>query len=336
MQDEAPKARVFISCGQKRGTDEIITAHKIGEALEKIGYKAYVALEQHNLGGLRENIFREIENSEYLVFVDFKRDQLNCGELHRGSLFCHQELAVASYVNPDRKILAFHEKGVKQPDGMMNALQVNSQEFVNRDLLPDVIAHRAEQNWNPHWRNGLGLYRNPEEHGAAHVNGKEIEYFHIRVRNLHSRKSALNCYVYLAQAIDLSTNTPIPVPTIELKWAGIMRPNALILSGSWRDFDALLIDHEDPRRARFNVFADSPHFEPRIEHCTDVELTYAVVSQNFLPARITCRLHLDDDARRAILEPVDTSAPDSETREMPSPPSPSEPYGESSATAMPM
>jgi hypothetical protein len=69
-------ARVFISCGQAKETDERIVAHRISERLKAEGYEPYVAVEEQTLAGLTENIFGWLRKSEYFVFVDFKREPL--------------------------------------------------------------------------------------------------------------------------------------------------------------------------------------------------------------------------------------------------------------------
>src|SRR6266571_4187938 len=95
------RARVFISCGQSKHSDEVETARKIARRLQELGFDPYIAVEEQTLRGLKENIFSQIENSEYFVFVDFKREQLvsNDPPMHRGSLFSHQELALASFLD---------------------------------------------------------------------------------------------------------------------------------------------------------------------------------------------------------------------------------------------
>ncbi len=44
--------------------------------LKSLGFEPYVSVGQSSLEGLRENIFRQIINSEYFLFVDFKREQI--------------------------------------------------------------------------------------------------------------------------------------------------------------------------------------------------------------------------------------------------------------------
>src|SRR5437773_503907 len=146
QNEQKRRARVFISCGQTKNSSELETAHKISERLEELGFEPYIAVEEQTLSGLRENIFRQLRIADYFVFVDFKRERLvprgrtgrSTGLQHRGSLFSHQELALASYL--DLPLLAFQEKGVKEDDGILRFLQANASPFKDRHLLPNVVA----------------------------------------------------------------------------------------------------------------------------------------------------------------------------------------------------
>lgn len=103
--DEEILSRVFISCGQQEG-EERKFANNLQEMLKGDEYKfdPYVAIAQQSVRGLRENIFRQLEESEYFIFIDFKRERLcrngkDTGK-HRGSLWANQELAIASLESP--------------------------------------------------------------------------------------------------------------------------------------------------------------------------------------------------------------------------------------------
>lgn len=290
-----PRAKVFISCGQTRDSDEIEIAHRISERLSQLGYDPYIAGEEQTLRGVKENIFGQLETSEYLIFVDFRREKLVTeGEpVWRGSLFSHQELALASYF--DIPVLAFQERGVKREDGLMRFLQANSTQFSDRSTLPNVIADMIQQKqWDPHWKNQLVLERDAGQFvDARHFQTNAVSrYFHVSVRNLHPRKPALNCYVYLERARNLSRDHDIRVETIELKWAGYTLPNAVIGPKSSRRFDAFWVPHDHPTSLGFNVFSDSTEFIPRIDSLGDHELTYLVTSENFPPAHGTFALHV--------------------------------------------
>src|SRR5438874_9303687 len=94
------RALVFISCGQRKESDEPAIAQRIAERLEELGFDTYIAVQRQSLRSLRENIFEHLRDAEYFLFVDFPREELIPldGTQHerRGSLFSHQELAIAS------------------------------------------------------------------------------------------------------------------------------------------------------------------------------------------------------------------------------------------------
>lgn len=205
-----PRAKVFISCGQRRDSDEINTAHRIAERLREMGYDPYIAVEEQTLRGLKENLFSQLSTSEYMVFVDFKREQLDSGPTHRGSLFCHQELAIASFL--DIPLVAFQEIGVKKDDGILKFLQGNCILFGDRHTLPSVIADTITQRrWSPEWKNQLRLVRESGQYADAirYLEKESARFFHITVQNLNIHKQANNCFVYLEDARNLTTGEPI-------------------------------------------------------------------------------------------------------------------------------
>ena len=63
------RARVFISCGQTRGSDEEIIANEISKRLHGLSFEPYVAVAEQTLLGLKENIFAHLRTSEYFIFV---------------------------------------------------------------------------------------------------------------------------------------------------------------------------------------------------------------------------------------------------------------------------
>jgi len=309
-QNEQPRrARVFISCGQTKDSDELTTAKQISCRLGELGFDPYIAVEEQTLRGLTENIFPRLRDSEYFVFVDFKREKLvphGKSDLvgspefqHRGSLFSHQELALASFL--DVPLLAFQENGVKKDDGILRFLQANATPFTDRNLLPNVIADKVQElKWNPSSRNELVLVRekplcvDATDIGVA--GGELRRFFHVEVRNLHHKKTATNCYVYLEGATKL-TRPPAKISfgSVESKWAGYILPNAHILPNSGRRFDALFIAHHRPTEVRFPTFTDSSEFGcPPLRGAGEYKLCYAVVSDNFPITRGSLTLTLSE------------------------------------------
>lgn len=302
------RARIFISCGQrKEGSDERRIAQLIKVLLEAKGFNAYVATEVHSPGGLWESIFNVLSSSEYFLFIDFKREELKDPSLqepnvHRGSLFSHQELAVACYLQIP--ILAYQEEGVKPNDGILQYVQVNPKPFRDREMLPDsVIGAVDREGWNPNWRNQLVMERNPNEYSEANITLQQQDgqrtpvpsrFFHIDVRNLNIHKHARNCYAFLERIRNLSTGQCDETNYVELKWAGYRLPGATILPGSQRRIDAFFAFNQSPRFLQSSSFTDATDYVPRVEGPGDYDLTYVVVSDNFQRVTSTFRVHLGD------------------------------------------
>ena len=304
-----PRARVFISCGQAKESEEATVASSIAGRLQELGFDPYVAVQEQTLRGLKENIFGQLNNTEYFIFVDFRREPLARTDppVHRGSLFSHQELAIASFL--DIPVLALQEAGTKKEDGILRFIQANAIGFTDRHLLPNVITDEVQRRkWNPRWRNELVLDRERGQFSdATRVGGMQPSlsqgrFFHINVCNLHRTKTATNCYAYLERAINLQTSTEIQLKAVEFKWAGYVLPNAHIPPGKKRAFDAFWIAHDHPTSLQFNVYCDASDYMPQIQGEGRYELQYLVLSDNFSPTRKSFTLTLRSALSSTTLE----------------------------------
>jgi len=299
------KARVFISCGQNRNSDEIAVAKAIADSLSGLGYDPYIAVQEQTLRGLTQNIFRQLADSEYLIFIDSRREQLANSTDYRGSLFSHQELAIAAFLDLD--VLAFQEAGVLRLDGIMRFLQTNAIEFAARTSLPQLVSAKVrERGWAPSWRKTLRLERDPAQFtDAVSVDSQGRPagirwFFHASVVNQHKSLVAAHAYVYLDRLAKADGSAPLQMRTIELKWAGYIYPNAVVRPGTSRDFDCCWIHEQYPSVARFNVFADSTDYMPVIQGPGDFQLSFMALADGFSPQSLDLTLTLGntlDDAR---------------------------------------
>jgi hypothetical protein len=291
-------ARVFISCGQRGELSELDVAEAVAARLREAGYSPYVAVDHQSLRSIRENVFPQLTDSEYFLFLDFRRDALaNTTPVeYRGSLFSHQELAIASYL--EKELLAFRESGVRQLDGLIGHLQANSIEFDNRTSLPDrVIEEIRRRSWRPDWQNRLLLELNSPLFGDAVRMPENVKsrFFHLRVSNRHRIRTAQDCVGYIKAVIDKKTGNAVPFESVELKWAGYVLPHATISPASFRKLDAFWLAHNAPTNPQFNCFTDSTHFVPRFRGPGEWVLTYEVFSANVPGATIDIQVKLADD-----------------------------------------
>jgi len=293
---DALKAHVFVSCGQRDG--ELEAAKELGRILEGQGYAVYIARQQASLEGVREAIFPQLRDADYLLFVDFPRDSI--GETYcRGSLFSHQELAIASFIGIP--YIGFRHRSVCR-EGLSDFLLANAAEFNEAIELPQMLREELDKrktDWNPTSRKRLCVTRrDPGEGSNMVVNGHPGRFFHLGVENLHLDKMAINCTAYVETITDFEKERPIPFKSAELKWAGTTIPWVAIMAGRARDLDACLILEEDPRTIRFVSLSDSGEYMAPITG-QNLDITYLVLSENFAPARCILRIELGLTAQTA-------------------------------------
>lgn len=300
------KARVFISCGQAKGTAEITIADQIADKLVEMGFeRPYIAVEEQRLDGVKENIFKRLANSEYFLFIDFKRERLyketsfwflkrfKDAKEHRGSLFSHQELAIATFLG--HEVIAFQEDGSKKDDGILRFIQANCKTFSDRNQLPRIIAEEiGKNNWNPNWRNEIELEQ--DAFVDANTTSGLSRFYHIKVRNKHKDKTALNCVAFVERIRNLQTGNEMIPESVELKWKGVTRTEVHVISKSFRFLDAFRVDHLRPSVAIIGInpfIVDySGYTDYVISTVGDHEIDYVVFSDNFPPARAKFKLHL--------------------------------------------
>jgi hypothetical protein len=303
----ATKAKVFISCGQ-RTSEERQLAGDVGALLAQLGYDPYIAIRAHSLTDLKDITLAELSRSDYYLMIDFKREGLDGapGE-HRGSLFTHQELAVAAHL--ELSPLIFQEDGVKERDGILSVLGANPIKFSNRAQLVALIKDTVqnEPGWNPSWTNGLSLGRLNSEYVDVVFSEAQIpgRCFHIDVANLHKSKLALGCFAYLVKVVNRGTGQALNIPSIELKWAGYLHPSVVIPPNTTRQFDAFRVPKQTPLQIHFYIpWCDSTQFIPtQVKGPGDYELTYSVRSETFRDATADFHLHVG-----ATIEDTDFSA----------------------------
>jgi hypothetical protein len=293
------KAQIFLSCGQNPDYDEPRFVQLIKDKIISLGFdEPYVAVHKQSPRSIRENVFRQMQESDYFIWIDFKREEIKdtAGNMIlRGSLFTNQELALASFI--EMEIMLFQEEGV-QRDGMLNAIQGNATSFSDRNNLPNLIEDEIKRReWTTQTRNTLALSVYPHSDrrlDQIEADGRFSRPFHIQVENLHHRKDARNCFAYLDEVVDLNSNRNISKDekweTVEFKWARTRLASVRIAPRPFhRNFDAVWLFENRERKIEmgfFNPIVPSPtDYFPHQLRPGRYRLTFIVVSDNFVPVR---------------------------------------------------
>ncbi len=298
------KTKVFISCGQRDNTNESEIAKKVAALLERKEYEPYVAKSIQSLGALTEEIYRQLDDSEYFLFIDFKREKI-CSETggvqFRGSLFSHQELGIASYL--EKNCLVFQEKDLRL-EGIQSFIISNPHVFTSTKELLAKIETEVTTKWQTGWKNELKIsmatpvYQDAVMTGGQ-ANGQNSRWYHVSVRNNHYCNHAKNCYAYILDvACGLAMN--IIQRDIETHWSGYEMPATTILPGDTRDIDVFFYFQSwgEPL-FYFNPFTTSGHYHPiPIQNNSNIDgyiFTVKVISDNFRPVLGKFKLKFHDD-----------------------------------------
>lgn len=238
MNHDQRKARVFVSCGQRSNTEEVYIASKIKELLEAPGldFDVYVADHEHTQWEVAQAVLNRLENSEYFLFIDFKREEIVERDAHggnsqtkwRGSLFSHQELAIATFLKIEP--LRFQEKGV-EVEGIAKLLQGRPIEFEDRGRLPEDVVAKVQERWRSGWQNGLRIVQSPGiDCKIPRSHGCTADFYHIVVENLHNRKLAMDCRAFVELVPQSCTTPPAALcEQLEQKWAGTIYSQAVAI-----------------------------------------------------------------------------------------------------------
>ena len=169
-------ARVFISCGQRAGERQVAT--EIADWFASNGFRPYLALEAQSVQDINSGIIRELRRGDYYVFIDFKREALAEPSEFRGSLFSHQELAIA-YATDFEHALFFRESGVAL-EGFAAFMASNATVFNERATVPALVAEAVyRRGWSPHYSRNLIV-------GELRLTTELIQYRDLQGRFLYA------------------------------------------------------------------------------------------------------------------------------------------------------
>lgn len=275
-------ARVFISCGQRTNRET-----KIGKAVQDYfvsrDFETYFAERVHSPDALTENIFTFLRQSEYFVFIDFKRENINKNEF-RGSLFVNQELAIATFLRHSG--LGFCEKGVKR-EGILDYHLYNPFTFEEEKEIIEILEKETKK-WDINSVNELKIMYDPKatskNFALSDSPGQPLsDWYHLEIKNRNKSRDAFSCLGYVTRIKNLNNNEEYEIPTIELIWSGIGQIMVNIMGGTPRELDAFWIIHGEDK-IRFHqrpMTTDDPRYVlpdlPKGKYLIE----YSIISSNF-------------------------------------------------------
>ncbi|MDX2151430.1 MAG: hypothetical protein SFV54_11905 [Bryobacteraceae bacterium] len=199
------RSRVFVSCGQHKPEERAVTS-QLKAMLEARGFDVYVAIDAQTILEINSGILRELKNSDCYLLINFRREPVGSG--YRGSLFSHQELAIA-YALGFERILVVHQVGV-HIEGMLAYIGVNTESFDRYEDCCEVVERAVlRAAWDPSYTRrllGANLRFSPQLLTFGHLTGY---FLYLDILNGRPDSAALETTARLCE-IDCNGKGPVP------------------------------------------------------------------------------------------------------------------------------
>lgn len=280
-------ARVFISCGQATN-EERATATELEQWFRSKGYDPYVAIQAQTIRDLNAGIIGALAASDYYVFVNFCREKCIFAkdELYRGSLYSHQELAIAYAFGFDHILVINHKKITHE--GVEKFLVTNIPAFENgSEVLPRITEAVQKAGWSPKYSRHLFLtsVRWAPEIIFGDPATREVRFqktLHADLRNNRSDCAAYHVIAHLNEIIDLKANRPVDHnDRTLLKASGFLGYEHTIWPDSHCSFDLLAISVKNPQQIFLNSSLDLSPRTPIINSPGRYELRYRFIAEKY-------------------------------------------------------
>ena len=258
-------------------------------------------------------IIKHLKLSDYYLFIDFAREAVfpidksfkpnnlkKCPR--RGSLFTHQELAIAAILEFENSIF-FRQDGVKL-EGIGQYLMTNAHEFNTVDELPDLVMDAVKN--NPNWSNTYSRHfevtsfrfdKDKSINYGDNTGSQEQYVCEVQLRNCRPDGMAINVVAFLCGVRRYSKLVAIKSDDLykPLKWAG--QSNAYlvnILHNTAVSFTAFALDADDHTRIYLQDNSDIHDRKPVAKGKGEYILEYKVCSSNFPDKEICVKLVIGD------------------------------------------
>lgn len=207
------KPMIFLSCGQSDSwPGERKTAEKIQEVLEKDDkYDVFVATTKKTIIDLNQEILSGLNNSDYYIFVNFKREIIYRkkwfpGICHpheyRGSLYTNQELGMAFAAGFDKSnMLLFNQSGAERA-GLLGTMISNLRDFKNQEDVIASVADAVEETWKPDYSRKLYVCNAEIDPTKVTYEGRDENIAHVTIQDRRQNIVALNAVAHLFSICD--------------------------------------------------------------------------------------------------------------------------------------
>jgi hypothetical protein len=304
-------SKVFISCGQA-SADERAVAAQMSKWFTEHGFHPYVAIQAQSIQDVNNAIISELKAADYYIFIDFPRETLggNNDGIHRGSLFTHQEMAIA-YILGFERVLFLRHKDVML-EGLLQYTASNAMIFSTSQEITGIVERAiAERGWTPEytrhliaanlrWSEDIIQYR-------SHSTGEVFvgRFLSIDIQNHRSDIAAYNTVARLDTIKDANENLLPVIDHSSLKANGQPGYANTIWPKSHGAFDLLFAKIEPKGSVYLNSSLDLTPKPAIIDRTGFYVLCYEVLAESFPILKFSIQLEVANDAQASQAKLLD-------------------------------
>lgn len=283
-------ALVFVSCGQAT-LQERSAAKKVRSWLEGKGFDVFVALETQSLSDINSGTIGHLRRADYFLFIDFPREQVvetrgkqSKRRQYRGSLFSHQELALAYLLGfPDAVFLKHRQVELR---GIAQFQMANAATFTDYSEVPRIVRQLvSERAWRPDYSRHLAavdvdrpIAPNPYE---SFGNERFDWEYYARIANRRNDAAAMNTIGRLVRIVGPEDQEqPVPDQS-RLAWGGQQGFECTIYPGDMESLSLFAVDRDQNHRVYLHSARNIPPQHPIIVLPGVYRLSYQLVAADF-------------------------------------------------------
>jgi hypothetical protein len=305
-------AKVFISCGLARPNERAV-AECVAKWFNSEGFEAYVAVTVQTIMDLNAGVIGALKNSDYYLFINFRREKvIGPPDSFRGSLYTHQELAVAYALGFDRMILV-NQSGTAI-EGVLQFIVTNTPRFETEGEVLGIVkdAVRAEH-WLPAFSRQLTVeqvafaYPPTLFHDHATLpQGRPCLFLHGYVANRRPDIAARQTICRLCEISSIVGPAVVHEDFTPLKATGFTGYEQTIWPSSVGRFDLLSIHYVKPNEIFLHSLNDMGPRRPAISSVGRYKLIYEILAEHFPQVRFAVELEVTGAVKttKANLVPV--------------------------------
>jgi hypothetical protein len=306
------KARVFISCGQATEQERIVS-EQLRQWFHDQGYDPYVAVKVQTITDLNAGIIEALKSSDYYLFINFKREEIirEGKNIFRGSLYSHQELAVAYALGFDHMLLVnnidVHDEGVQ------SFIVSNVPRFSDfREVLPIVQQAVTDSHWSPTYSRQLSIggfrWADPVLY-RDQTGERSIRVLHADIHNNRKDRPAYGLIGHLEQIREANTGKVVEHhDKTFLKATGFLGYQHTTWPDRHSAFDLLALSCEDPNLVYLNSCLDVSPRQPILTEPGEYLLDFHFIAQDF-PMLTKCLRFVHDGSLEPSIPIIEDAQP---------------------------